>query len=307
MKKRNIVLILSGFCFYFIITSYSGGPGNNGYDCTGAESGLGNPTGCTGAGCHSSSATTGIGVVLELDSAGVPTTHYKGGMNYTVKIKGMNNTTNSLSKFGFQMGSITGSSAMTTPTNAGTWSATCPTGTHYAAPQSGNFVVGVVEHTMALSPSTGTGGQGTTYTKSFSWTAPVAGTGTISFWAALMGVNGNGSADAGDLWNTTHAVINEWTSTTAVTEVLQSQFNVNVFPNPVSDHINLTYILDTKSNVSVKLIDIKGQKIADLLNEVQPSGTQSITKRLPEGLGKGIYFLEANFNNDQVVKKILVE
>src|ERR1035437_4216498 len=144
MKKRNIVLGLAALCSYFIITSYKEGPGSYaGYDCTGVESGLSNPTGCS---CHSSSATTGIGVVIELDSVGVPTTHYKGGLTYTVKIKGTNNTTSSFPKFGFQMGSIKGSVAAVTPTNAGTWSTSCPTGTHYAAPQANNYVVGVVEH-----------------------------------------------------------------------------------------------------------------------------------------------------------------
>ena len=307
MKKRNLVIALTGLCLYFMITGYHAGPGTNGYDCTGAETALGNPVGCTGGGCHAVSATSGIAVTIELDSAGIPTTHYKGGMNYTVKIKGTNNTTSSLPRFGFQMGSIKGSSSVATPTDAGTWSMTCPPNTHYSAPQAGNFVVGVVEQSTQLTPTTGNGAQGTTYVESFSWTAPAAGTGTISFWAALMGVNNNGSQDAGDLWNTNHAVISEWTSSTAVNDLSQNKFDVNVFPNPVSDYLELVYTLSERSTVSVKLIDLSGKMVADLLNETQPAGNQTMNLKLPDGLGKGIYFLRTNFNNDQIVKKIVVE
>jgi hypothetical protein len=307
MKKRTILYCLVGLCCYFIISSYSAGPGTNGYDCTGAETALGNPTGCTT--CHGSTATAGIAVSLTLDSAGgVTTTHYKGGMTYTVTIKGTNNTTSTLPKFGLQIGSILGTSAVATPTNAGTWSTTCPVGTHYAAPSAGNMVVGVVEHNTKLPPTTGTGGNGSTYVESFVWTAPASGTGAISFWGVLNAINNNGSADAGDLWNLNHVTINEWTSSgNAVNEISPNQFNVSVFPNPASDYINLTYKLDSKSVVSIKLINLNGQAVAELLNENQSSGAQSNTIKLPEGLDKGVYFLQATINDQQIVRKILVQ
>src|SRR5438132_105420 len=124
MKKTTLTyLLFAGLGIYITISGYQAGPGTNGYDCTGAETGLGNPTGCKT--CHGSNATAGIAVALELDSTGgVPTTHYTGGMTYSVKISGTNNTANSLPKYGLQIGSIKGSSAMITPVNAGTWSTT---------------------------------------------------------------------------------------------------------------------------------------------------------------------------------------
>src|ERR1700722_18150760 len=112
MKIHKIKFLLSLFVatsFYIAISGYKEGPANyQGWECTGAETGLGNPTGCYGgSGCHSSSATAGIAVVLELDSTGgVPTTHYTGGLTYTVKITGTNNTGNNLPKYGFQKACI---------------------------------------------------------------------------------------------------------------------------------------------------------------------------------------------------------
>ena len=92
-------------------------------------------------------------------------------------------------------------------------------------------------------------------------------------------------------------------------ETIHSTININisVFPNPASEYINLSYTLDAKSVVSMKLINLNGQAVAELLNENQSSGTQSNTLKLPQGLDKGVYFLQATINNQQIVRKILVQ
>lgn len=205
MKKFTFVYLVALCGISLIICSYGNGAANHNIEGTGAETGLGNSAGC-GQGCHSSGTT--ITISIELDSAGVPTSRYVAGMNYTVKLTGKNTSNTSLPKFGFQIGSIVGASALTTPVNAGTWKAPFPTNTKYVAPKAGQFVVGVVEQTAAISATTGTGGNGTTYVQTFNWTAPASGTGTISFWAALNAVNGNGN-DTGDRYNTGHVAITE--------------------------------------------------------------------------------------------------
>jgi hypothetical protein len=205
MKKITFVYLLALCAGSLIICSYAGGAASHNIEGTGAETGLGNSAGC-GTGCHASATTTTI--TFELDSAGIPTTRYVGGMTYTVRLMGKNTSTTSLPKFGFQIGCIVGSAAATTPVNAGTWKAPFPANTKYVAPKAGQFVVGIVEQTAAITATTGTGGNGTTYVQIFNWTAPAAGTGTISFWAALNAVSGNGS-DSGDKYNTGHIAITE--------------------------------------------------------------------------------------------------
>lgn len=260
MKKITLAyFILAGLCVYITISGYKTGAGTNGYDCTGAETGLGNPTGCKT--CHGSTATSAISVVLELDSTGgVPTTHYTGGKTYTVKITGTNNSTTSLPKWGLQVGCIKGSAAATTPVNAGTWSSTCPMNCKYSPAQANNFVVNVVEHSTPLNPTTGTGGNGTTYVESFTWTAPASGTGTISFWGVVNAVNNNGTDDSGDKWNTAKTVITEWPSGTGV-EPLYANAELNVFPNPASDFMYLEMKNIPSGNYSLSVYDINGRKI----------------------------------------------
>ncbi len=307
MKKHSIIYLFAAGACSFILTSYKTGAGTNGWDCTGAETGLSNPAGCSNGGCHGTS--TAITVAIELDSAGTPTTHYKGGITYTVKLSGTNTGTTSLPKFGFQMGSIKGSVAVTTPVNAGTWSTTCPAGTHYAAPQANNFVVGVVEQTSAITATTGTGGSGTTYVKSFSWTAPTSGTGTISFWAVLNAVNGDGGTN-GDQWNTKHVVINEWggNTTTGIvnTENTASDFKLSLFPNPATENIHLTYSLSKQSAVSVKMFDLNGRLVADLLDETQSEGGQNLDAGV-SNLSKGIYFVVLNADGSKTAKRLVIQ
>ena len=223
MKKKILLFTLIAGLGYLAFSSYSAGPGSNAYDCTGADAATasGNPTGCSsGGGCHSATANAGIALTLEIDSAGIMvsstpgTGHYTPGVTYTIKITGVNNTTSNLPKWGFQVAATKGTVAMSASTisNAGTLQSTgLPTNVHYVAATgtSSSFYANVVEHSARLSPSSGTGGTGTVYTESFTWVAPVAGTGAVSLWSVLQGVNNNGNADAGDLWNNNQLILNE--------------------------------------------------------------------------------------------------
>ncbi len=266
-KKIVLFTIIAGLAYITLSSSHSGGGAGSGYDCTGAETGLSNGAGCS---CHGSSATTGISVALELDSMGIATTHYKRGMTYKVKITGTNNTTTNLPKFGFQIASIVGTSTLVTPVNAGTWSTTLPTGTRYTPATATYFVTNMVEQSMALTATTGTGGIGTTYIDSFSWTAPAAGTGSISFWGVVNAVNGTGST-GGDSWNTTHINIDEWSSVGV--KNVENNINVNVYPNPVINVLNINMQDAIPGNYSVDVYDMNGRLIATDIMENNSANT----------------------------------
>ena len=268
-KRRAILFIVTLSMIYIVLAGYKAGPGSKGWDCTGAESGLGNPAGCHGSKCHATAANSSIDMTVELDSTGgVPTTHYIPGATYTVKLFATNNTALSLTKFGLQIGSIKGATAAATPVNAGSWPAPYPTDTHFASPQAGNFVVGVVEHTAPLSPASGSGGSGTTYSQSFNWTAPAKGTGTISIWSAINAVNNDGTADAGDTWNLSNIVINEWTSITGI-DNSNAVARLQAYPNPVVDQLNLKLTNELgDGKYTVTIFDLDGKRISTQIFEL---------------------------------------
>ncbi len=275
MKKRILLFTAIAGISYLMVTSYTSGAGSHQYDCSGADvnSGSGNPNGCsTGSGCHGTTApTTGITVVLELDSAGVTTSstatgtgHYKPGVTYTVKITGTNTTTNNLPKFGFQVAATMGATAATLPVDAGALQSTgLPSGVHYvAAPRtSSTFYASVVEHTTQLSPSSGTGGSGTVYVESFTWTAPVTGSGTVSIWGALNAVNNDGNNSSADKWNVAQLVLNEISSPSSVTNVAKDM-SVVTFPNPVKNELNLQMNNAVPGTYSFEVFDVMGRSVA---------------------------------------------
>ena len=301
MKKftaiKFVTIALTG---YLIICGYKEGAAlNDGWECTGAETDNTNPAGCTtGKGCYANSATPGITVTIELDSAGVPATNYVGGMSYTVKLTGVNTTSSNLPAFGFQIGSVVGIATSATPTPAGTWPAPYPTNTHLAPVPAKYYMVPVVEQGTELPPTTGTGGSGTTYVEVLNWTAPVAGTGAISMWAALNAVNDNGTNDVGDLWNINHITINE---SPAGIETIYDNKNVRVYPNPFSTYTTFSFG-NEMTNASFSLYDMTGREI----KQDSFSGKQLILGK--ESLATGIYLYTISSGNKLVATgKIMIQ
>lgn len=295
MKKSTLLKFAAvGVAGYLMVCGYASGPAANGYDCTGAETGLGNPTGCSaGAGCHSTSATAGINITVQLDSAGgTSTKYYVAGGSYTIKITATNNSTaTDLKAFGFQVGTILGSTAQTTPTPEGTFPSPYPTNTHYTAPKASDFVVGVVEHSTPLSPTTGTGGIGTTYSETINWTAPTGTTGTCSIWVAMNCVNDNGNADAGDLWNTAHMTITQITPTGIAS--IGNDNGVKVYPNPFTSYATFSFDNEV-NNATIALYDITGKEV----KKMDFSGKEVQVQR--DGLANGIYFYNVVAGDQQI-------
>ena len=307
MNKRSFVIYAFAFIAIVGMCSYHSGAASHGWDCTGGETGLGNSAGCgSGGGCHSTSATPGIVVSLELDSAGVPVTGYKPGLTYKVTIRGVNTTSSSLPRFGFQVAAFKGSASQVTPVNVGTLQATgLPTGVHYQTPVNLTYTVAnILEQSTAIAADSGTGGTGTLYKESFTWVAPVAGTGTVSFWGVINAVNFNGNQDGGDLWNTDSLVIHEDT-TVVVNGVreLQGNMEVNVYPNPATDHLHIELSNAISGAYELSVFDAAGREIMKQ-NEHISSGSSTVVVNT-SNWSQGIYFVKVSKDGIQKVEKIV--
>jgi hypothetical protein len=266
MKKRILLLTAVLGMSYLLFSSHSAGPAAAGYDCTGAETAnipLANPTGCsTGHGCHSTAATTGIDVAITLYAGGIPTTHYIGGQTYIVTITGTPGSATTNTWYGFQLNALKGTASASSNADAGTWSGTgLPTGTHKVAP--GSFTqLTVMEHDMPLNMT------GTSFSESFTWTAPAAGTGSISFWGAVNFVNHNTFADNSDVWNTNMAIITE---STAFVANVPNNISLTAFPNPVSNNLSLQMNNTQAGTYSLHVFDMNGRSVTT--DNIEVSGT----------------------------------
>lgn len=100
---------------------------------------------------------------------------------------------------------------------------------------------------------------------------------------------------------------------TPVTELptINNHLRLAVYPNPVSKSGTLEYELPASASVTLSLLNIHGQKIADLYKGTKLKGVH----RLPlsgihfewKTLSSGMYVVQLNANNQRVVKTVMIE
>ena len=82
--------------------------------------------------------------------------------------------------------------------------------------------------------------------------------------------------------------------------------DVQVYPNPVSDQINVKYVLSRNAIVTVKVMDVLGNDVITLLSQRIGSGEQSFNYQLNNKLARGFYFVRVVAGTESVIKRISV-
>jgi hypothetical protein len=81
---------------------------------------------------------------------------------------------------------------------------------------------------------------------------------------------------------------------------------LKVYPNPVSEQLNINLRLDRETILSVKIADLLGNEVTTLMNERAPAGEQTKTFTIPPKLNAGMYFLRIVAGGEPKVLKISV-
>ena len=82
--------------------------------------------------------------------------------------------------------------------------------------------------------------------------------------------------------------------------------NVKVYPNPVTDQLNLTYLVSKDSNVIIMIMDVLGNEVATLFSDRLPAGQQNHSFNIATKLSSGFYFVRLMVGNEVVIKRISV-
>jgi hypothetical protein len=82
--------------------------------------------------------------------------------------------------------------------------------------------------------------------------------------------------------------------------------DVSIFPNPITDKLNLTYIVKKNTNVSIKIMDVLGNEVITLLSQRVEAGEQKNTFQLSNRLSSGFYFVRMIVGTESVIKRISV-
>ncbi len=235
---------------------------------------------CSVGGCHTG---TPIGSATASITSNIPGTGYVPNTTYTITA-----TANypSLVKFGFEISAQTVSGTMVGTMTAGTGS--------QVKSQAGDVWI---THTTA-----GTTGSTGSHTWTFTWTAPAAGTGSFTFYGAFNCANDD-LLSTGDHIVDATLPVNE--STLGVAEI-SNKPQISLYPNPIKDVITLDYTLAQTSSVSVKMIDLQGREVAELLSE---NGKNAGTYKSTFDMSKyeaGVYFVTLSDGNNTVTKKVMI-
>ena len=258
MKKNytlSIILIPALLVLFAFIqgpdAGYTGSP-LDGIDCTD---------------CHPPGPATQVSGWITSD---IPPGGYIPGATYIITISTNDATT---SRMGFQM------TCETPAAKAGDFD-------NYDASRTQLKGSHVVTHTAA-----GTDPVGTPNTWQMYWTAPMAGTGQVTFYAAVNASDASGTR-FDDIIYVTSLTVNE--SNVGITENIEDLAG-HIYPNPASEYINIKLPL----HAAVKVIDNIGREIMSFTTSAET------TKLDISSLEQGIYYMQIQSDGQVVARSFL--
>ncbi len=277
--KRSFILfpvILAGL--YLSLSSNSSGPASAG---NGIRNGGPGSNG-TCASCHGGGAgTTTMTLALKEKATGTAANgKYKPGTVYTVTVSGNNA---SLALFGFQV-----TAATTASHQAGTFG---NLGSDKHAVTIGGLQV--VEHSHNLTKTNGA------YLAEFDWTAPAAGTGAVTLYGIINGVNDDDAITGDRVSAPVNLPLTEATNPTAIKD-LAAISDLRVYPNPATDQLHLGSEQVTPGNYQVTIYDMTGREV---LRRSEQAGAGKLQLTLAIGhLPAGSYILHLNGKQQAAVQ-----
>ena len=132
------------------------------------------------------------------------------------------------------------------------------------------------------------------------WTAPAAGTGSVTFYAAGNAVNGTGTS-AND-----QAVTNEFTfteSTTSTSSLTKMGIRMNTFPNPTIDVLNLSLEMNASKELTINIYNLEGKRM-ETQNVMTQSGDNQFRFDVAS-YNSGMYFLEVADGTNQTAIRVV--
>lgn len=91
----------------------------------------------------------------------------------------------------------------------------------------------------------------------------------------------------------------------SVEENASSILALENYPNPFSDNTTIHYAINKEANVTISIVDLLGNVVAEIESENKSAGEYATTWNA-KGVAEGMYLLQLKVNNDISTKKIVV-
>ena len=284
------------YTFFLIATAFtltsnsSGKAASEGEGMTGAPGDRfqANGSAVTCQSCHTGGSYNPTAKIEFFNEAGTTAvTKYEAGKNYTIRLT--ITASGTPSGYGFQMIDIRKSNS--TNIKGFLPAASQTAGIQITPITSGNQANrSYAEHSRSLASNT----------INVKWKAPVAGSGSVVFYAVGNAVDGrNGSA--GD--NGTGSINAEFTEQTSSVNELALSVDMAVSPNPTTEGVVLSLSSKMAKKIQVRITDISGKTVLTENRAIQVG--ENTVKLDVSNFSKGVYMLQVIENQNLISKKLL--
>jgi hypothetical protein len=82
--------------------------------------------------------------------------------------------------------------------------------------------------------------------------------------------------------------------------------DVDVFPNPATDQINFKFTLSHNTNVNIKIMDVLGNAVMNVMQQRLDVGEQKYTVYVANKLPRGFYFARITAGTESVIRRISI-
>jgi len=82
--------------------------------------------------------------------------------------------------------------------------------------------------------------------------------------------------------------------------------NVQVYPNPITDQINVRYVISKNTNVTIKIVDVLGNDVRTLFSRRVEPGEQTGSFPIASTMNKGFYFIRIVAGTESDIKRISI-
>lgn len=281
MKFSNLYKLFGLIALLIILQGRSSGPGTVAMlEVTGAPGSSGDQGTCANSGCHGNVAfNTALEVQFksEIDES-IPL-EYIPGTTYLVAVQFTTDGTES--RTGFQAVALDNNDA-----NIGAWNNTL--GTMQTVEINGR------EYLEQVSPV------GVDRWGSF-WIAPPAGSGDVTFYAAGLASNNDGST-TGDGVASNFLTISE-AGASSVAQIDRNFASIRIAPNPIIDQANLTINSQVAGDFQMNILNLSGQKVFSE-NTFLQVGQNDENLNLGD-LQSGLYFLQLIGEESMAIEQLI--
>jgi methionine-rich copper-binding protein CopC len=243
--------------------------------------------------CHTGFALNDGTGSITISSPDMPTWEYMPGDTYTIDVT-VSRAGNSL--FGVDVECLTGSSPAQ---NAGVLVITNSAQTQIK----NNIVSSVTRHNVVHKLNGGTGTDSHTF--SFKWVCPTTNVGNVTFYATGNAANGNNLTSGDHIYKLTQVVTPALGAGMNAAEENPAAFNI--YPNPATDHLSVSFDAKAGEDYSVHLISADGKEVAQLGTGITTGDPIEISASLPADLKPGLYLVQLVHGYSFTAKKILVQ